>query len=402
MSTEARTSIATHRRLAGATVLQLISDFGNEIRLRRIADTAATLQRTGARCIIAGPAETAPQPFGGVEWIALRPSGLNVFAFRRNVRRLEMILTSERVDIVHAYSAATAWSALAATDALPVWVVTTLPESIPSRWSPGGHLQAALARGDHVIAHSSLAAGTMMRRAGLAADRVTVIPHAIDAHLFDPASMRPERVLALRRAWQVPQGDRVILVPGPLAPTGGQDVLVQAVRKLPPRLIVDVTFMLMGDASQNARFARRLARDIRENKLDRHIRFAGPCRDWPAAIAASDLVVMPTREPLLFGRPIPESQAMARPVIASAVGILPENLLAPPRIAENLRTGWLVRPGDAADLAAALHQALSLDIGGYRALVARARQFAEFMFSPQSTVASVLGVYGRLLSGETK
>ena len=45
---------------------------------------------------------------------------------------------------------------------------------------------------------------------------------------------------------------------------------------------------------------------------------------------------------------------MARPVIASAIGILPENILAPPRMPDELRTGWLVPPGDAAALAAAI------------------------------------------------
>lgn len=401
MSTQARTSIAAHRRLAGATVLQIVSDLDNETGMRRALETSAALQHAGARTIVAGPADTAPEPFGGgIEWIAFRPAG--IFGFRRNIRRLELILTGERIDIVHAHSAAAAWYALAATDKLPIWVVTTLPETLSPRWWPKGQLQTALGRGDHVIAHSSFAAAPMIRRLRIVSDRVTIIPHPIDARLFDPATMRPERVLALRHAWQVPKGDRVILVPGPITHAGGQDILVQAVRRLPPALIAGLTFMLMGDSSQDTRYARRLTRDVHESGLSQRIRFAGPCRDWPAAIAASDLVVMPTREPLLFGRPIPESQAMARPVVASAVGILPENLLAPPRIPENLRTGWLVQPDDPVDLARALNQALSLDIAAYRALVARARQFAEFMFSPQNTVASVLGVYSRLLSGDAK
>ena len=108
---------------------------------------------------------------------------------------------------------------------------------------------------------------------------------------------------------------------------------------------------------------------------------------------------MPAIEPQIFGRPIPESQAMARPVIASAIGILPENILAPPRMPDELRTGWLVRPGDAAALAAALHESLSLDLAAYRALAARARQFAEFMFSPQNVATSVLNIYAGLLAG---
>jgi glycosyltransferase involved in cell wall biosynthesis len=404
MSTEARTSIASHRRLAGSTVLLMSSKLDGAAHLRHSLDVAMALKRAGARAMIAAPDESAPAPLAaaGVEWIPFHSPAANIFAMRRSARRLEMILTSERVDIVHAHSAAAAWCALAATEGLPVWLVTTLPEALPSKWSPSGQFQSSLGRGDFVISHSSCAAGPMIRRFNIPSERVTIIPHPVDANLFDPATMRPERVVALRQAWRVPKGDRVVLVPGPIAPSGGHDVLVSAARKLSPKLLSGVTFMLMGDSGENARFARKLAQYVQRVGLDRTVRFAGPCRDWPAAIAASDLVVMPTTEALLYGRPIPESQAMARPVIASAIGILPENLLAPPRIPESLRTGWLVRPGDAADLSNALNQALSLDIAGYRALVARARQFAEFMFSPQNTVASVLGVYSRLLSGQGK
>jgi len=87
-------------------------------------------------------------------------------------------------------------------------------------------------------------------------------------------------------------------------------------------------------------------------------------------------------------------------VIASAIGILPENILAPPRMPDALRTGWLVQPADPVALAGALRESLSLDLAAYRALAARARQFAEFMFSPQNVATSVLNIYANLLSGE--
>jgi glycosyltransferase involved in cell wall biosynthesis len=212
--------------------------------------------------------------------------------------------------------------------------------------------------------------------------------------------MRPERALALRNAWRIPQGDRIILVPGPIAASAGQDVLVDAVRRLPHALVGNVTFVLLGDPRTERRYARALMRHIDDCGLAGKFRLPGRCPDWPAALAASDIVVMPATQPQIFGRPIPESQAMARPVIASAIGILPENILAPPRMPEDLRTGWLVRPCDAGSLAVALHDTLSLDLAAYRALAARARQFAEFMFSPQNVAASVLNIYARLLSAQ--
>jgi hypothetical protein len=40
--------------------------------------------------------------------------------------------------------------------------------------------------------------------------------------------------------------------------------------------------------------------------------------------------------------------------VATTIGVRPENLLCPPRIRDELRTGWLVQPGNAFELARAV------------------------------------------------
>lgn len=120
-----------------------------------------------------------------------------------------------------------------------------------------------------------------------------------------------------------------------------------------------------------------------------------------AALAAADVVVVPALEPPLTGRTVVEAQALGRPVIATTVGVLPENVLCPPRMRDELRTGWLVRPGDVGQLARALGAALALDVTGYEALGARARQFAEFVFSPQSVAEAFRAVYTSLLARDS-
>src|SRR5450631_830400 len=100
----------------------------------------------------------------------------------------------------------------------------------------------------------------------------------------------------------------------------------------------------------------------------------------------------------LRGHAAAEAQAMGRPVVATTVGVLPENLLCPPRMRDDLRTGWLVRPGNVGELARAVASVLALDVTAYAALSARARQFAEFAFSPQSVAEAIRGVYTSLLA----
>ena len=52
-------------------------------------------------------------------------------------------------------------------------------------------------------------------------------------------------------------------------------------------------------------------------------------------------LIVPAIEPQTFGRAAAEALAMGRPVVASAVGALPEIVLAPPHVPADERTGWL-------------------------------------------------------------
>src|SRR5262249_44202655 len=128
------------------------------------------------------------------------------------------------------------------------------------------------------------------------------------------------------------------------------------------------------------------------------VRLVGHCRDMPAAFAAADTVLVPAQEPPMLGRVAAEAQAIGRPVITSDVGVLPEHVVTPPEMPEELRTGWVVKADDAAEYARALTAAFSLDDTAYRAMAARARQFAEYMFSPQSVAVATRAVYTSLLA----
>jgi glycosyltransferase involved in cell wall biosynthesis len=118
-----------------------------------------------------------------------------------------------------------------------------------------------------------------------------------------------------------------------------------------------------------------------------------------AAYAIADLVVLPSVVPTTFSEIAAEAHAMAKPVIASATGALPEMVLAPPAVEEDLRTGWLTPPGDPIELARALAAALAVDPVVRHAMANRARRFAEHRFSPARVAAATLEVYAGLLQG---
>jgi glycosyltransferase involved in cell wall biosynthesis len=391
------------RSLAGATILQLVPSLRDDPAGHAAVDIALTLLQAGARAMVAadgGPLVGELRAFGG-EWLPMISDTLNPLRIRANARTLANLIAGERIDIVHAQSAGAAWSALAATHKQPVFLVTSFPDRLPSHSYFGNMIGGSLARGDRVIAPSTYVSRAMIERYRLAPDRITVIPRAVDTAVFSPESVSGDRIAALRRVWAILPEMRVVLVPGRIAPLNGQMSMVDAARLIAGKGNRNIAFVFAGEEMRHARYARSLRKQARMHGIDTLCRFVGHCADMPAAFGAADVVVVPALEPPLSGRAVAEAQAMGRPVITTAVGMLPENLLCPPRMRDELRTGWLVRPGNIGELARAISAALSLNVTAHEALGARARQFAEFMFSPQSVAEAIRGVYTSLLARDS-
>lgn len=390
------------RTLAGATVLQIVPALRDSAQTRTTVSAARALVQVGARAIVAGERGALVdelKSFGG-EWLPFSTSTFNPARLRGNAELLDKFVASERVDIVHAKNAGAAWSALVATDRNSICLVTDLPD-LPSRrmWLAAFYL-GSLGRGDRVISHSMFNARPMMARHRIAPERVSVIPRSIDLARFDPMSVAPERMTALRRQWGIPSGVRIVLVPGRIAPWNGHLTLIQAVRILAENGAADATFVLIGDDRRHRGFARTFWKRAQDAGVDALFRMVGHHADMPSAYAAADVVVVPYTSAPVYGRVVAEAQAMARPVVATSVGPLAENMLTPPRIADELRTGWDVPPSNPDALAEAIDAALALDETEFRALAARARQFAEYMFSPHRAAAATLEVYASLLEAQ--
>jgi glycosyltransferase involved in cell wall biosynthesis len=92
-----------------------------------------------------------------------------------------------------------------------------------------------------------------------------------------------------------------------------------------------------------------------------------------------------------------EAQAMSCPVIVSDIGALPETILAPPRVGEENRTGWVVKPGDAGALAEAIDHALAMSETQRAAMGSRARAHILARFSAREMQRATLAVYDHLL-----
>ena len=174
----------------------------------------------------------------------------------------------------------------------------------------------------------------MLERYKIPPERFSVIPRSIDTALFNPALVHPERVAALRQAWGIPSRVRIVLAPGRVSPGNGQ--ISWCRRRACWRTTACAASPSCSPATTGgtADYARSIMKQARAEDVDALFRMVGHVADMPAAYAASDIVVVPCTAPPIYGHVVAEAQAMARPVIASSVGPIPENMVIPPLMPE--------------------------------------------------------------------
>jgi glycosyltransferase involved in cell wall biosynthesis len=168
---------------------------------------------------------------------------------------------------------------------------------------------------------------------------------------------------------------------GRLHPVKGYDVLIDALALLPAGL-PPRTIVIAGDGAERAALADRAAR---HGLTDLH--FAGYASEPAKFLADCHLYVQPSRSE---GLCIAAHEAMQAglPVVASAVGELPESILPG-------TTGLIVPPGDAAALAAALATLLSTP-DRLAAMGAAARQRVLARFGPERFATTGRAILDRL------
>ena len=199
--------------------------------------------------------------------------------------------------------------------------------------------------------------------AGVRAERIHVIRSAVEP----PAGLPGAAGRAAARArFGIAEREVAIGVVAALERRKGHDVLLRALAGA-GRALPSFRCLFCGDGSQRGPLARLAA----ELGIGERVRFLGEQRQVADVLAALDLFVLPSRHEGL-GVAVLEAMAMALPVVASAVGGLPEAV-------EAGRTGLLVPPEDPAALGRAIAE-LASDLERARRMGSdgRARVIAEF------------------------
>lgn len=173
--------------------------------------------------------------------------------------------------------------------------------------------------GAHLVCHSRSVAEDVRTRWGVPADRISLVQLAVDVERFVPVD--PAERAAWRRAHDVPSGHDVLIAVGRFAPSKRLDDAVRVLALLREQGRA-VTLVLVGDHGQRDEIE-RLAREL---GCHESLVLPGFVDDLPLAIGSAD-VLLSCSEYEGFGLTIIEAMACGVPVVATAVGGVPDSVV---------------------------------------------------------------------------
>ena len=226
------------------------------------------------------------------------------------------------------------------TSVLLPWATAAARERVPVLWmarevlGPNPVLRSVHSRFMLRHARRVVAISGAVRDCFPVSARVEVIPNAVDLREFSLALLG-ERA-AIRAEIGVDVDERVIMAVGSVQLPKGHWLLLDAFEQLHRRDPRARLVLVCGGVDPSYRQSRRgrlkqalglpmdaldaLLRDAARRGLQGQITVTGFRRDVARILAAADVLAFPSLEPEGFGRPLIEAMAMARPVVATAVG----------------------------------------------------------------------------------
>lgn len=161
----------------------------------------------------------------------------------------------------------------------------------------------------------------------------------VDLDFFKPR-LSDKEILTQRSNINLSTENYAICIPGRLSPGKGHTVVLAAIAKL-LAYYPNIKLIFLGGTLEkegaDIKFIITLRKLIKAQTLENIVHFTGYRQDVPAVLEAIDLICIASQNEA-FGLVVIESMAMAKPIIASSTGAIPE-------IIRNQHSGLLADPG---------------------------------------------------------
>lgn len=325
----------------------------------------------------------------GGEHVTMPLDRKNPLIIRQNAWRLYQLIKAKNVNIVHARSRAPAWSAYYAAKWANIPFLTTFHGLYGTQNQFKRRYNSVMVKGERVIAVSRFVMEHIMETYGVDATKIRLIPRGVDLNLFDEKRAVPERIAQLTKSWRLPDEPvPIIFCPGRISRIKGQHILIDALAQMKDDAFLCI---IAGADTGHEDYREELQKQIASAGLEGKVRLAEPTQAMAEAYLLSDVVVVPSIKPEAFGRVAIEAQAMGRVVVATDHGGARETIIPN-------ETGYLVPPGDAASMAAAMRYALARDEATVHGMSQYAMQHIHRHFTAMQMKNKTIDVYRELLA----
>lgn len=372
------------------TILQVLPRLESGGVERGTIEMTDAIAKAGMKALVAsaGGAMLPHINHGGGEHILLPLDSKNPFVIFRNARRLTKLIRQRGVSLIHARSRAPAWAAYFAAKWAGIPYIATFHGvyGTQTRWKI--RYNRVMTKGERVIAISRFVQEHLETVYQVDPAKIRLIPRGVDLATFGESYVIPERLAKLTRLWRLPDDTvPVIFCPGRITRIKGQHVLIEALA-----LLADMDFIciIAGKDEGHEEYRMELQDQIVARGLEGRVRLADATQYMNEAYQLSQLVVVPSTKPEAFGRVAVEAQAMGLAVVATDHGGARETVIPN-------ETGYLVPPGDAEAMSAAIRFALERDPAAVKAMGDYARRQVAEHYSSQQMKDKTLAVYRELL-----
>ncbi len=370
-------------------IFQVVGRLDGGAAARQAIDNAIAVVKAGGSAAVASSGGPLVHELerGGVRHHVLPLDNEGDFLKFSTRRRLRRLLGEQNANLVHVYGweAAKALRPMARAGAIRL-VATFLQPVQPLGFFARGKLKPLL-RADRLIAPSESVAAYLRDELKVEEARLLIIPPGVNTARFSPLAVRAERIIKLAQQWRLPDDRRIILVPAPLEPERGADLVIEAVRLMGRH---DVFCLLLGARPEDRAQREELEKMIEKKGVGGLVFIADYTGDMPAAYMLADAVVVADRLPRPYSRVVTEAQAMGRPVIAVDSGGIAEPL-------RSVESSRIFPPGDAAALASVLKEILALDSADRARLANLAIEQMRNVYTLDITVEQILALYDSVL-----
>lgn len=351
----------------------LAHELGHDLWSAALIDLAATVNRSGLSVILQTPGgpQSAEAERRGLQ-VVRQPLPANLWQRWRCARRMHDMIAEEKIGAVFGLTGQWLPTLLGLGKHHPPMALHCAnPATEPAVRQ---QMENFVARDGHFVVPSDYMRRYCGKELGAAPNKIALVPPGMQAQLFDPAQMKPERAMELADLWRVPEQSTLILHIGPLAPGHGMETMLAALAQMQRR---DFYVVMLGAREIAENEAAQLQKLVDHYNLHGKVFAPAPCNDWPAAFWMAHAAVAAGSMPLGQNPGLIAAQLMGRPLIVADNGANREFVVPG-------KTARLFPAGDSGMLAAHLQDVMGLPDDAYARIAAAGQNFARDAFPWQA------------------